>query len=305
MNGYLDVSTVDTIVTSINDLEVHMVMNTSDLYRQSLTPNFHAHPYFEIITVVNGSLYIESLGNDRIYLTPGAVCIVPPGLMHCTNSQSELHEIIAMRFFYEHVKSDDSRTYKLFDDALAKLDTIVFLPSEVQLTGYITAIRREFGDKRLMSEAIVQALLQCTFIELLRVLSSSPESGENAVSGHDDSKIFRYSYIDRWFYKHYAERVTEADLAAELNLSQRQLSRVMRDIFGMSFREKLVYERLNHAMHMIIRNDYSIDKIATAVGYTNLSGFYKAFRARFGMTVGEYRKLHGGENNIYNYPAGT
>lgn len=298
MDGYLNISTMSTIVTSINDLEVHMVMNTSDIYKQSLSPNFHSHPYFEIITVSSGSLYVESFGNDRIDVTPGTVCIVPPGLMHCTNSESELHEIIAMRFFYEHIRSDDSKIYKLFNDALAKLETLVFLPTAVQLTGYITAICREFGDKRLVSDAMVQALLQCTFIELLRVLCASPVAGASAISGHDDSKIFRYSYIDRWFYKHHSERVTEADLASELNLSQRQLSRVMRDIFGMSFREKLVYERLNHAMHMLLRNDYSIDKIAASVGYTNLSGFYKAFRARFGMTVGEYRRLHGGENNL-------
>lgn len=300
-----DLTSMSTIVTEINDLELHAVMNASDLFKQTISPDFHSHPYFEIITAYRGSIYVQSLDHKRVDVCPGTICIIPPGQMHFSNSEVETFELIAMRFFYQRVKSEASKIYELFNAGLKDLDNITFIPNAQRLSGYMADIRREFGEKRLITDTMVKALLHCMFIELLRILCSTPQPSEGASVVRNDSKITRYSYIDRWFYNNHYKHVTEFDLAAEMNLSQRQLSRVMRDIFGMTFRERLVYERLNHAMHMLRRSDLPIEKIAEEVGYTNLSGFYKAFRARFGMTIGEYRKLYGNNDKTQNYPTGT
>jgi AraC-like DNA-binding protein len=65
----------------------------------------------------------------------------------------------------------------------------------------------------------------------------------------------------------------------------------MRRIYGKSFRQVLTEERLNRAAQMLLSSDRSVEAIAAEVGYTSLSGFYSAFRAFFGTTAGQYRKM--------------
>ena len=78
-------------------------------------------------------------------------------------------------------------------------------------------------------------------------------------------------------------------MAREIGLSKRQLSRVLRQIYNMSFREKLVDTRLHHAAKLLTRTDIPIEKIGYMIGYNTPSGFYTAFKKRFGVSGGEYR----------------
>ena len=93
-----------------------------------------------------------------------------------------------------------------------------------------------------------------------------------------------------WFADNFAKQITEKDLAREISISQRQLSRVFADIYGMSFREKLIEVRLHRAAQLLEQTELNIDKIASAVGYRSFSGFHRAFVNFFGYTPFKYRK---------------
>ena len=93
-----------------------------------------------------------------------------------------------------------------------------------------------------------------------------------------------------WFAENLANQITEDDLAAEISLSSRQLSRVFSDIYGMSFKEKLIEIRLHRAAQLLEQTELRVDEIAAAVGYGSPSGFHRAFNKYFGCTPFEYRK---------------
>ena len=93
-----------------------------------------------------------------------------------------------------------------------------------------------------------------------------------------------------WFADNFAKQITEDDLAAEVSISKRHLSRVLADIYGMSFREKLIEVRLHRAAQLLEQTEMNIDEIASAVGYRSFSGFHRAFVRYFGCTPYEYRK---------------
>ena len=108
-----------------------------------------------------------------------------------------------------------------------------------------------------------------------------------------DSKYSRYYRIEMWFAENLANQITEDDLAAEISLSSRQLSRVFSDIYGMSFKEKLIEIRLHRAAQLLEQTELNIDKVALAVGYLSFSGFHRAFVKFFCCTPFEYRKNRG------------
>lgn len=59
---------------------------------------------------------------------------------------------------------------------------------------------------------------------------------------------------------------------------------------GMSFPEYLQSIRLNCAVSLIAGGEQSITEIAADSGFESQRTFYRAFRARFGITPLQYRK---------------
>ena len=96
--------------------------------------------------------------------------------------------------------------------------------------------------------------------------------------------------IDDFFENNFAEPAGEELLAKELNLSRRQLDRVLRKYYGMGYRQKLIRARMDHAAWLLRTTDWHISRIAAFVGYTSDSAFFQVFRSHFGITPSRYRK---------------
>lgn len=58
----------------------------------------------------------------------------------------------------------------------------------------------------------------------------------------------------------------------------------------MTFREKLVELRMTLAAHLLATTDLPVETVAEQVGYRSLSGFFIAFRSRYGTGASEYRR---------------
>ena len=75
-----------------------------------------------------------------------------------------------------------------------------------------------------------------------------------------------------------------------MHISKRQLSRVLRQLYGTSFRKLLIDVRMSRAVQLLDTTELPAEEIAAQVGYHSVSGFYDAFRKKYGMPVGSYRK---------------
>lgn len=64
------------------------------------------------------------------------------------------------------------------------------------------------------------------------------------------------------------------------------------DIFamGISYNRLILKLRMEKAASLLRQNHASVDAIASAVGYSTVSSFYRAFTKYFGCTPGNYVK---------------
>ena len=83
-------------------------------------------------------------------------------------------------------------------------------------------------------------------------------------------------------------------LAGELHVSLPYLSAAVRRATGRTFKELLLEKRLSKAAQLLRETKLTAQEIILAVGYENTSYFFRAFRARFGVTPKEYRRERGG-----------
>ena len=96
--------------------------------------------------------------------------------------------------------------------------------------------------------------------------------------------------IEEFFHLRHMDPVTEEDLAGALHISKRQLSRVLQQLYGSSFRKLLIDTRLSRAVQLLTTTELNAEEIASRVGYSSVSGFYDAFRKRYGISAGGYKQ---------------
>jgi AraC-like DNA-binding protein len=82
------------------------------------------------------------------------------------------------------------------------------------------------------------------------------------------------------------------DLARELGLSLSRASHLVQEIFGTSFTEMLLQERMSRARMLLVSSGYGVGDIAGRVGIPDEYYFNRAFKRRFGIPPGRYRRLH-------------
>lgn len=94
----------------------------------------------------------------------------------------------------------------------------------------------------------------------------------------------------RHLHTHYRESMTTADLAAKCHLSERQFSRLFRQLLGDSPMRYLIRQRLRAARHELLTTSQSVGLIATDLGFYDQSAFTRAFREETGTTPTKYRE---------------
>lgn len=276
-----------TFRVQIGDLELYTAPDMGFMGRFSVTPKIHSHPYYEVIVVLEGRLSIKLLDNQAISLEEGEMCILPPKCYHSTCAEDGMPKMLAIRFSYGKI-SGEEKIYGRFSSALESISEPTCFSTSERLKAIFLDLRQEMQEKNEAWDLVCMSLFQGFYIEMLRLISQN-EGGESKIS-LPDSKYSRYYQIEMWFAENLANPITEGDLAAEISLSGRQLSRVFSDIYGMSFKEKLIEIRLHRAAQLLEQTELRVDEISPAVGYGSPSGFHRAFNKYFGCTPFEYRK---------------
>ncbi len=80
-----------------------------------------------------------------------------------------------------------------------------------------------------------------------------------------------------------------SDIARQVNLSTRQLTRIFEREFGRGPGRFYQDMRLDHARDLVLRTRFSLSDIALSTGFASASWFSRAFRARFSQSPSQAR----------------
>ena len=98
--------------------------------------------------------------------------------------------------------------------------------------------------------------------------------------------------IENFFASKMASYGAMQQLADQLHLSKRQLGRLIQELYGMTFREKLLAARMDCAAWLLRTTQNSTGEIARQVGYGSEPTFYTKFKHHHGISPGQYRREH-------------
>ncbi len=87
------------------------------------------------------------------------------------------------------------------------------------------------------------------------------------------------------------------ELARSTHCTPRHLSRIFRELVGMSFRDKRAELRLTRARDLLASSKSKVVEVALESGYKSLSLFNLMFTRHFGTSPGRWRQKHRDHEN--------
>ena len=259
-----------------------LLSGVSPLYGKDVE-RFHAHSWFELFSPLSAPLTVHTEGKTCV-LQPGQAILVPPGKVHYVEFSSDADRHDAFSFFMQELQQGEmSQSLR----TLCESRDILLLQTNdgsKNLVQSCTAAMEE--EKRVMAGSLFLALL------LQYAAGLGGEQGSRAMFG--DGAEGRIYKIEQALFSNFTGSLSLKKLAEELNLSQRQVSRIISRHYGANYRKKNKHLRMESAARRL-REGESVSSVSAAAGYRSLSAFYAAFRSTFGMTPAEYKKMQEGD----------
>lgn len=112
---------------------------------------------------------------------------------------------------------------------------------------------------------------------------------------YDKKEISSYRDLDTqrisgYVAEHFSmPELTIVTVGKSLGYSQKKISKVMNDVFKMSFKQYLTSIRIHEAKRLLLETDRLVIDIALAVGFNSISNFNRVFKTSTQLSPLEYR----------------
>lgn len=102
---------------------------------------------------------------------------------------------------------------------------------------------------------------------------------------------FDVQAVAEYIGKHFREPSFSLNsVASEFGVNASLFSRQFKEKFGMNFKDYIDEMVMNEAKNYLLETDKTIDEIASLLNYSNASNFLRAFKKRYGVSAGQFRK---------------
>lgn len=271
-----------------NDLQYKYILRFNDNVLQvRISKNLQEHRYrwdtirhcnaeYEIHILLKGRIPVE-VEESLFFIEVGQGLLILPGKYHAPQNSSDALEHFSIGFSVLeggladilHNEIQNCKPFSITTDMLQEC----------------LEIYREFNTYNIYRNEKISALLSSIMISVLRNLNLSKLNS----TVFSITELERTDLIDAFFALSLKEPLKAEQLAKQLHLSERQLNRVIQQLYGMTFQEKLTQTRMDRAAWLLRTTNKKIGEIADLIGYSSEAAFYQAFQKYFQITPKKYR----------------
>lgn len=269
--------------------------NITQYSKGQVHPNRRNLPYFDILFVQQGTLYITE-ENQSWTVNENEMLILLPNKHHLATRPCDQ----LTRFYWIHFHYDG----KYIEDASSRtLNSSVLFPNlHYHSEDYTLHLKKH---QKLADSTFIYALLdrllegtletkrsfafwdsQKRFSQLLKTLEEQSYSKNTAIDLAEKIELF--------IKQNYREIITNETLSNHFHFHENYLIRCMQQAFDCTPLKYLNHYRLEKAANLLIKTNQSVAEIALNVGFQNTAYFSSCFKKEFGYSPLHYRKEHTG-----------
>jgi AraC family transcriptional regulator len=240
------------------------------LYPPKLQQPRHTHPLASFSFVLAGS-YLERYGREAQTRQPSTITFHPPQESHAVDFHDEVR-IFSIQIDFQRLAYIRERSVVLDASASCRSETVAWLG------------RRIYQEFRRMDSASALAIEGCIF-EILA------EASRSKVTTSERQSPLWLEQVKEFLHGNFSESFIFEDVAKVAGVHPVHLARVFRERNGCTIGEYVRRLRVEFACRQITATEIPLSEIALAAGFADHSHLTKSFKAHFGLTPSEYRKL--------------
>ena len=260
------------------------------------TPAFvHEHEFFEIFCVWDGTADTQIQGIQH-HLQTGDILIIPPGTRHSVsifNDSIAFNLLIRSSTFqstFFPMIANKSALSQFFSHVLfhnTKGNYLIFhTHDDTVIRNTLKTLYVEYLGRGKYKNAFLNSLLSLFWAQLLRNHDTDIES--ILIKGSNHNSITR---ILEYITENY-QTVTLKEAATHFGYSVTYFSTLIKECTGQTFLQITKEIKLGQARRALSETSLNINSICELVGYESPEYFMRLFKKVYGMTPGEYRRLH-------------
>lgn len=255
----------------------------------------HNHSFFELHYIDQGSCQ-TTINEVSRGIQAKNFYLIQPGSVHAHLSR-EGHTGFSLRWSLQPLPDDcqlmpASYAQKQEIPAYLRcLENIPFVPlpdKNDNLGSRFKTILRQSANKSYFQQQLALLDLLLEIPSAAGDLAHLPQPAMTESSAKNDLVNRCIRYVD----VHYPEKINSASLVGELHLSYGHISRIFREVMGMTLNEYINLVRLRKAQYYLRSSKDSLRQIAARTGFRHENYMASMFKERFGLTPTEYRKSH-------------
>lgn len=269
------------------DVFAHYDLPFETYFNKQVDSRYQAHDEIELIWLLRGEAKV-TCDNKCFVLKSQNLFMINPFQMHSIES-SEDAMLITYRFKKEHVK-EYTEGYKdlAFVNRVYTLEELVVKYKEVPLLiSQLIKLLISPNQSTLIRYKII-GYYNMLIYELYNMLIKEKylDIKKKDVPFH----IARQNTIIDYLNNNFLRKITLDDLAKKIGISGFRLSHLMKEMFGISFREYLFNIRFEYALRLLRETELSVVDISKMSGFSDVKYLNKILKERFKITALKYRK---------------
>lgn len=268
----------------------HMLLEDYEIYHykdsRELHVSLHFHDFYECYLLLSGALRYQ-IESASFSIQPGDLLLISPNQLHrpLFTQTDEPYERLVLwlsRSFVERLSTPETDLAACFSAQRLSANRLSAEQHEAitrQFFNLLNATSSEQFGRDVLCNSLVTSLL----VTLNRALAGR----ERALPRTDIRVSMLVKTISSYLDAHLAESISLDELSRTVFLSKYYLERVFRRETGVSIYQMLLQKRMIRARDLM-REGHSLTLVAQQCGFSEYSGFYKAFKNEYGISPREY-----------------
>lgn len=262
-------------------------------YRSELpiAAEFHSHPWYEVYYFHGGNC--TYLIGDQIYkLEPGDLILMNGMTLHCPKADPQVPYIRSVIHF-------EPSALKPF---LELPRAVPFLKPFQTLANFRIPLQgkeREEAERLLavmdeyqrLGGPIGQSRLMLAFVDLLHFIYGLCEQPMSRRAERTSERERTVQLVVSYVEEHFTEELDMDRLQADLHMSKFYLSRLFKEVTGVTIFDFVFRRRINQAKILFLMDPaIPVTEAAYRTGFKHLAHFSRLFKKQVGETPEKYRK---------------
>lgn len=252
----------------------------------------HLHTNIELYRILSGECYMN-IQSETLHCTEGDFIMILPDVVH----SFYLNDTSDCTFQHIHFDPDMFSTIVLDNDGIfpiTLLHAVLFsshfyyrLNSDKTIDEHLDKLIELYTSSNSLFTA---ANLNVALMNLMLYILDHTEPVHEYTEPQLQNSYIAYTL--NYIQKHYTTKILQEDIALQLHISIRYLSKLFKSYMGVTLSNYINIYRINRSIKLMQDTDLTLTEIALQVGFKDSQHYSKVFMNIINATPSHYRKIY-------------